>query len=211
MKIHPSRFEQVTALTDVALGFLAGYVAIQVFQFSEFKSAVWGWAFALLAFSAFVAAFAHGFEMTQKMNDRLWMPINLSLGWTLSLFVVGALIDLSGDAIARTAFPAALIVGLLFFLITILRPGSFMTFIAYEAVAMLFSLGVYVFIFFQGTLLPGAGWMLAGVFVTILAAMVQALGKTGKSIVWYFDNNGVFHLIQMIGIVLLLAGLKMSL
>ena len=80
MKIHPSRFEQVTALTDVALGFLAGYAAFQVFQFSGFKSAVWGWAFALLAFSAFVAALAHGFEMTQKTNERLWMPINLSLG-----------------------------------------------------------------------------------------------------------------------------------
>ena len=81
---------------------------------------MWGWAFALLAFSAFVAALAHGFEIF-KTNERLWMPINLSLGWTLSLFVVGALIDLSGDAIARTALPAALIVGLLFFLITILR------------------------------------------------------------------------------------------
>lgn len=210
MKIHPSRFEQMTALTDVALGILSGSASFQVLQFSGFKSAVWGWAFALLAFSAFVAALAHSFEMTQKTNERLWMPINLSLGWTLSLFVVGALIDLNGDAIAKTALPAALIVGLLFFVITVLRPGSFMTFIAYEAVAMLFSLGVYVFIFFQGTL-PGAGWMLAGVFVTILAAVVQALGKTGKSIVWYFDNNGVFHLIQMIGIVFLLAGLKMSL
>ena len=210
MKIHPSRFEQMTALTDVALGILSSHAAFQVLQFSGFKSTVWGWAFALLAFSAFVAALAHSFEMTQKTNERLWMPINLSLGWVLSLFVVGALIDLSGDAMARTALPAALIVGLLFFVITVLRPGSFMTFIAYEAVAMLFSLGVYVFIFFQGTL-PGAGWMLAGVFVTILAAVVQALGKTGKSIVWYFDNNGVFHLIQMIGIVLLLTGLKMSL
>ncbi|MFN8380967.1 MAG: hypothetical protein U0V02_03450 [Anaerolineales bacterium] len=210
MKLHPSRFEQMTALTDVALGILSGYAAFQVLQFSGFKSLVWGWAFALLAFSAFVAALAHGFEMTQKTNERLWMPINLSLGWTLSLFVVGALIDVSGDVIARTALPAALIVGLLFFVITVLRPGSFMTFIAYEAVAMFFSLGVYVFLFFQGTLL-GAGCMLAGVFVTIFAAVVQALGKTGKSIVWYFDNNGVFHLIQMIGVVLLLAGLKMSL
>jgi hypothetical protein len=210
MKIHLSRFEQVTALTDVALGFLAGYAALQVLQFSGFKPTAWGWAFGLLAFSAFVAALAHGFEMTRKTNERLWMPINLSLGWTLSLFVVGALIELRGDAIAKTALPVALIVGLLFFVITVLRPGSFMTFIAYEAVAMLFSLGVYVFIFFQGTL-SGAGFMLAGVFVTILAAVVQALGKTGKSIVWYFDNNGVFHLIQMIGIVLLLAELKMSL
>ena len=210
MKIHPSRFEQITALTDVALGILSSHAAFQVLQFSGFKSTIWGWAFALLAFSAFVAALAHSFEMTQKTNERLWMPINLSLGWVLSLFVVGALIDLSGDAMARTALPAALIVGLLFFVITVLRPGSFMTFITYEAMAMLFSLGVYVFIFFQGTLL-GAGWMLAGVFVTILAAVVQALGKAGKSIVWYFDNNGVFHLIQMIGIVLLLVGLMMSL
>ncbi len=210
MRIHPSRFEQMTALTDVALGIFSGCAAFQVFQFSGFKSDVWGWAFGLLAFSAFVAAFAHYFEMTQKMNERLWMPINLSLGWTLSLFVVGALIDLSGDAIAKTTLPAALIVGLLFFVITILRPGSFMTFIAYEALAMLFSFGVYVFLFFQGILL-GAGFMLAGVFVTIFAAVVQAVGKTGKPIVWYFDNNGVFHLIQMIGVVLLLAGLKMSL
>lgn len=210
MRIHPSRFEQMTALTDVALGFLSAYAAFQVLKFSGFKPLVWGWAFGLLAFSAFLAALAHSFVMTQKTNERLWMPINLSLGWTLSLFVVGALIDLSGDAIARTALPAALIVGLLFFVITILRPGSFMTFIAYEALAMLFSLGVYIFLFFKGTLI-GAGFMLAGVFVTIFAAVVQALGKTGKSIIWYFDNNGVFHLIQMIGIVLLLVGLKVSL
>jgi len=210
MRIHPSRFEQMTALTDVALGFLAGYAAFQVMQFLGIKSTVWGWAFGLLAFSAFFAAFAHGFEMPQKMNERIWMPINLSLGWALALFVVGALIDVSGETVARIALPAALIVGFLFFVITILRPGTFMTFIAYEAVTMFFSFGVYIFLFFHGTL-PGAGWMLAGVFVTIVAAVVQAAGKAGTSMVWYFDNNGVFHLIQMIGVVLLLMGLRMSL
>ncbi|MEK6750764.1 MAG: hypothetical protein AABZ00_00750 [Chloroflexota bacterium] len=210
MKIHPSRFEQMTALTDVALGILAGCAAFQVLQILGFKSAVWGWAFGLLAFSALCAALSHSFEMTQKTNERIWMPVNLSLGWTLALFVVGALMDVSGGAIAKSALPSALTVGFLFFIVTILRPGTFMIFIAYEAVAMLFSLGVYAFLFFNGAL-PGAGWMLAGVFVTIMAAVVQAVGKTGKSIVWYFDNNGVFHLIQMIGIVLLLVGLKMSL
>jgi hypothetical protein len=49
--------------------------------------------------------------------------------------------------------------------------------------------------------------MVAGIFITILAAVIQATGKAGKAIFWYFDNNGVFHLIQMFGIVLLLAGL----
>ncbi len=210
MRIHPSRFEQMTALTDVALGILAGYAAFQVLQISRFKFTVWGCAFGLLAFSALCAALSHSFEMTQKTNERIWMPVNLSLGWTLALFVIGALMDLSGEALAKSALPSALTVGFLFFVVTVLRPGTFMIFIAYEAVAMLFSLGVYAFLFFNGTL-PGAGWMLAGVFVTIAAAVAQALGQTGKSIVWYFDNNGVFHLIQMPGIVLLLAGLMASL
>jgi len=85
-----------------------------------------------------------------------------------------------------------------------------MTFIAYEAAAMLFSLGVYIFLVFKGTL-PAAGWMLAGVLVTIIAAVVQAIGKPGKSMLWYFDNNGMFHWIQMLGMVLLFLGLKASL
>ena len=210
MLIHSSPFERMTALTDMLLGILASYVAVQLAQFTGFKFEVWSWTFGLLAFSSVLAAFAHGFEMTQKTNERMWMPLNLSLGIVLGLFVVGALFDLGGEAVARTTFILMLAAGFGFFFVTVFFPGNFMIFIAYEAVAMLFSLSVYVFLTIKGTL-PGAGWMLAGVFVTILAAVVQAVGKVGKSMYWYFDNNGVFHLIQMIGIVLLLVGLKMSL
>jgi len=103
--------------------------------------------------------------------------------------------------------PIMLGIGLGFFLFTLWKPGTFMTFIVYEAVAMFFALGVYIYLFFTSAL-TGAGWMLLGVFVTILAAVVQATGKAGKGIFWYFDNNGVFHVIQMTGMVLLYIGLK---
>jgi len=206
MSIHHSPFERVTAVTDVLMGLLAVYAAIQLAQFSGFKPDVWAWIFGLLAFSSFLGAAAHGFEMTKKTNDRFWMPINLSLGLALGLFVVGALFDLSGEPLARNSLPLMLVVGFGFFLVTVWKPGTFMTFIVYEAVAMLFALGVYVYLFFVSTL-PGVEWMVAGVFVTILAAVVQATGKAGKGIFWYFDNNGIFHLIQMIGLFFLLAGL----
>jgi hypothetical protein len=206
MLIHHSPFERVTAVTDIFMGLLSAYAAIQLAQLSGFKSDVWAWTFGLLAFSSFLGAIAHGFEMTPKTNDRLWMPINLSLGLTLGLFVIGALVDLSGEVLASKALPAMLVVGFGFFLITVWKSGTFMTFIAYEAVAMLFALGIYVYLFFTSTL-PDVEWMVAGIFVTILAAVIQATGKAGKSIFWYFDNNGVFHLIQMIGIGLLMAGL----
>ncbi|MBN8579752.1 MAG: hypothetical protein J0L96_03705 [Anaerolineae bacterium] len=204
---HTSPYERVTAWTDVLMGLLAGFIAFQLSQISSLKFTVWIWAFGLLAISAFLGAVAHGYEMTRKTNDRLWMPINLSLGLALGLFVVGALFDLSGEAIARMALPVMLAIGFGFFLITVWKPGTFMTFIAYEAIAMLFALGVYVYLLFTSSL-AGAGWMVTGVLVTVIAAAVQATGKAGKGIFWYFDNNGVFHIIQMAGMALLYFGLN---
>jgi len=154
MLIHHSPFERVTAVTDIFMGLLAAYAAIQLAQLSGFKSDVWAWTFGLLAFSSFLGAIAHGFEMNPKVNDRIWMPINLSLGLVLGLFVVGALFDLSGAALARKSLPVMLVIGFGFFLVTVWKPGTFMTFIAYEAVAMLFALGVYVYLLFTSTL-PG--------------------------------------------------------
>jgi multisubunit Na+/H+ antiporter MnhB subunit len=207
MKIHPSPYEQVTSLTDVVMGLIAIWCAVNIAAGNSFKADIWAWAFGLLAFSSLFGAAAHGFVMSDKTNLRLWMPINLSLGLALGMFVVGALNDLSGEPIARTAVPFMIVLGIAFFLVTVWKPGTFMTFIAYEAIAMLFALGAYGYLFFTGSN-SGAGWMLAGVIVTIIAAVVQATGKPGKSIVWYFDNNGVFHLIQMVGMVLLYLGLR---
>lgn len=207
MQFHHSPFERVTAITDVFMGLLATFAALSISQLDGFRSDLWAWTFGLLALSSFLGAVAHGFQMTQKTNDRLWMPINLSLGLVLGLFVVAALFDLSGEQAARTALPVMLSVGVGFFLFTLWKPGTFMTFIAYEALAMLFALGSYGYIFFTGTL-AGAGWLVTGILITIIAAVVQATGKAGKGIIWYFDNNGVFHIIQMMGLVMLWMGLK---
>lgn len=206
MLIHHSPFERVTAINDVFMGLLAAFAALNISQLAGFRSDLWAWTFGLLAVSSFLGAVAHGFQMSQRTNDRLWMPINLSLGLTLGLFVVASLFDLGGEQLARVALPIMLAVGVGFFLFTLWKPGTFMTFLAYEALAMIFALGAYGYVFFNDSL-AGAGWLAVGIFVTILAALVQATGKAGKGIVWYFDNNGVFHVVQMLGLVLLWLGL----
>ncbi len=206
MLMHRSPFERMTALTDVLMGLLAAFAVFYLNRFSGFRFELWAWVFGLLAFSSFLGAAAHGFEMSQKTNDRLWMPINLSLGLALGLFVSAALFDLSGEALARKSLPVMLVIGCGFFLFTLWKPGTFLTFIAYEALAMLFALGAYAWLFFNAAL-AGAGWMLAGVAVTIFAAAIQATGKAGRGIIGHFDNNGIFHLIQMVGLGLLLAGI----
>lgn len=206
MRIINSPFERVTSFTDVLMGLLAAFVAYQVSHLTGFRADLWAWVFGLLALSSLLGAAAHGFEMKKTTNDHLWALINLSLGLVIALFVVAALFDLSGEDFARRSLPLLLAVGFGFFLVTLWKPGTFMTFIIYEAVGMLFALGVYVYLFFTSAL-AGTGWMVAGVFVTIIAAAVQATGKAGKGIFWYFDGNGVFHIIQMAGLVLLWMGL----
>lgn len=80
MAIIPSRFEQMTALTDFLVGCLASYAVSRLSSLAGFKPTIWMWAFALLAIAAFLGALAHGFSMTQKTNDLLWKPLNLTLG-----------------------------------------------------------------------------------------------------------------------------------
>lgn len=206
MPIHPSRFEQMTAFTDLLLGLAAGCAALQLSARADFKSQTWMWAFGLLAFASFLGAAAHGFAMSEKTNDRIWMPLNLSLGLALGMFVAGAVFDLLGEESARMVMPVMLVLGFGFFLVTLFFPDSFLPFIIYESAAMFFALGIYLFLFLKRT--PGAGWMAAGIFVTILAAVVQATGKAGRRVFWRFDNNGVFHLMQIVGLALLYAGLR---
>lgn len=101
-------------------------------------------------------------------------------------------------------------VGVGFFGITLVWPDSFLVFIMYEAVAMFFALGGYIWLAYRGRL-EGAWLMAVGIFATIIAAGVQASNAVSFSFIWSFDHNGVYHLIQMVGIVLLVAGLRNAL
>ncbi len=207
MTLNQSPIELVTAGTDFLLGLLVLYIPWKYLRLPGFKAATWKWVCGLLAVASFLGVVAHGLEMSAEVNALIWKPLNLALGLTLGLFVVGAVFDLAGEAAARRILPLMIVLGVVFFGVTVLIPDTFLTFIAYEALAMLFALGVYGYLAYRKTL-PGAGWMTAAVLVTLLAAVVQASGHSGQAIFWYFDNNGVFHVIQMMGLVLLAVGLN---
>lgn len=205
-----SPFERMTALTDFVMGGLAVYALARIRAWRGLKATVWTLAFGLLAAASFLGAAAHGLAMSDATHKLLWQPLNLSLGLALGFFVAGAVFDFWGESTARKVIPMMVVMGIAFYLVTVLIPGTFLTFIAYEALAMFFALGVYVFLTVKKSL-AGAGWMTAGVLVTILAAVVQAAGPQQQSILWDFDNNGVFHLIQMVAMLLLLRGLQIGL
>jgi hypothetical protein len=213
MKFIDIPTEQTTAITDVILALLALGSALylrQIGQSDPWKANLWAWAFGLLALAAGLGAIAHGFQMSETVNQWFWRPLNLVLGLVVAMFVVGVIYDLWGLPRAQQVLPILIAMAVVFFGLTLLRPGNFMVFIVYEAVAMLFALGAYGWLTTTGRL-PGAGWMAAGVLVTIIAAAVQ-VGWNGRdnplTLLWQFDQNGLYHLIQMVGVALLLVGLR---
>lgn len=205
--------EQTTAATDALLFVVAALLAAVATaagsRSDRTKGRIWGATLGLLAVASLLGAIAHGFKMSERTNDILWMPLNLALGLTVALFVVGAVYDSRGHSLPRLLAPVMLVVGVLFFVVTVVIPGSFLVFVIYEAAAMLFALILYVRLATRR--MPGAVLMAAGVLVSIVAAAVQASGALSFTLVWQFDHNGAFHLIQVVGLALLIGGVTSEL
>lgn len=205
--------EQTTAVTDLMLAVLAAGCAVYLYRIgtrARWKTNLWTAVMAFLAAAAGLGAIVHGLQMDPAIQALLWHPIKLFLGLLVALFVAAAVYDIWGAAAARRALPAMVLVGLGFFGITLIWPGQFLVFIVYKTLAMLFALAGYAWLAGRGRL-KGAWLMTGGILVTIAAAAVQAGRLLTFTFIWPFDHNGVYHLIQMAGIVLIAAGLRKDL
>ena len=202
--------EQTTALTDAILAvvaIVAGACLLRVNHPESWKITLWAWAFGLLALAAILGTISHGFKLTPNIQTLLWRPLFLALGLLVALLMVGAVYDVWGLAAAQQMLPVMLIIGILFFCTTLIWPDTFVGFIIYGAVAMSFVLASYTWLALTGGL-DGAWFIAAGILVTIIAIGVQAGESVSFTLIWQFDHNGVYHLIQMVGVLLLVAGLR---
>lgn len=174
------------------------------------RRAVWLAALALLAAGASLGVVAHGFALAPATVDALWQPLYLALGGSVALFVVGAIADWKGLAAARYALPVMLLVAVAFYFATRWRGGDFRVFVIYEAAALLGALAVYATLHFRRRL-PGAGAIALAFALSLAAGVVQAGGRASIEIGWPLDHNGIFHLIQLLGLAVLGRGLGRAL
>jgi len=206
---NPSLTELTTAATDavIAVASLGCISVLRRYRVQhETRVRIWTWVFGLLAIASLLGALAHGLDLATAVRSWLWRPLYLSLGLVVALFVIAAVFDLRGETAARRLLLPLLALAFAFFALTQVGTGSFRIFIAYEAVAMLVALGVYGWLAFRKEL-EGSGIIAAGIVLNLLAAAVQASGSVSLTLVVPFDHNGVFHLLQLIALVVLTIGL----
>jgi hypothetical protein len=201
--------ERTTAATDalLALAAVALLLGLRHRSPASFGRAVWLSALAAMALASVLGAIAHGLELSAATRDLLWQPLYLALGSMMALFVVGAVRDWRGDRAARLVLPAMLVLTVVFYGATRASGGDFVVFVLYEAGALGFALTVYAWLAARRRR-PGAAAIAAALAVSLAAGAVQAADLGTVRLVWDFDHNGVFHLVQLAGIALLGAGLR---
>ena len=209
MELVATATERTTAATDALLA-LAAAAAIWLLRrwtASSFGRSVWQGALGGLAVASLLGAIAHGFVLPDATSELLWQPLYLALGVTMALFVVGAVRDWRGDRAGRRALLPMLALAAAFYGVTRLTGGDFLAFVVYEAGALLFSLLVYLRLAAGGRR-AGAAEMAAALAVSLGAGALQAAEVDSVRLLWEFDHNGLFHLVQLAGLGLMVTGLR---
>ena len=186
--------EPMTLATDYLLGGITGWLCFSLLKHKEAQRSrlSWGIAFAALALAAFLGGTWHGFVQ----SDPLWKATTLSVGAASCAMVVGAAYAaLSGTA--RSILLALAGIKLLIYALWMLRHDEFIyvvidTGLAFAVVAALH-------------LWKWNAWVVAGVAVSVAAALVQA---SGFALHRHFNHNDLYHVIQIAAMVLFYRGAR---
>lgn len=213
MQITSIAVDQTTAITDLLLALVVFYFTFRLRGAQtprRWKQSIWTWTFAILGTSAALGTIAHGLVLSQGASNIVWHAIYFTLGVGVALFVVGVMCDLHSEVASRRSLPWLVIVGLGFYLLTVTMPQGFILFIYYQAVALGGSLLAYVYLMARKA--PGAGWMALGLAISIVGAAIEGTyAFTFSLMIWEFDHNSVYHVLQGLGFACLTLGLRRSL
>lgn len=202
--------ETTTAGTDAVLA--AATALCIVFLSRETPStplrAVWLTALGGWGLSALLGAITHGMSLDPGFERLLWQPLYLALGLAQALLVVAAVGAWRGFPAARRLLPFMVLAAALFYWATRRTGGNFLVFVIFSTATTVFALGVYLVLALRRT--AGARLTAAGLALSLAAGAVQA-STMSVHFIWTFDHNGLFHLVQLLGLGTLVAGLRRSL
>ena len=184
----------MTLITDYLLGGVTAWLAALLFKHAENQKSrtFWAIAFAALAVAAFLGGTWHGFVQ----NHVLWKATLLTAGVASCAMVVGAAFAALSGAVRHILIWVA---GgkLLAYADWMLRHDEFIYVVIDTGIAFAVVAALHLWRF--------NGWLLAGVAVSVAAALVQA---SGFALHPHFNHNDLYHVIQIAAMALFYRGAR---
>ncbi len=203
-----STTELTTAATDALLTLECLVVLIWLGRYAARcprRVRLWRSAFALCGMAAGVGAVVHGLRLPAAWAGLLWHPLTFCMGSAMALLLAGAVGDWRGFDAARRVVPWGVGAAALLVAATWLMAGAFLVFAVYAGGLLVVASGIYLRLAILSRL-AGAGLLATALVVNLAALAVQA-SAISLDVGVPLDHNGAFHLLQMLAIALLAAGL----
>ena len=175
--------EPMTVLTDYLLGAITAYLGWRLFRErgAERSRRWWSREFIALALGAFLGGTWHGFAQ----NEWLWKATLLTVGVaSAAMMIATAFATL--PARQRSMLIGAAVAMLLVYAGWVMVEDRFIVVVIDTAIAFAMVAGLHVW--------QWNGAIVAGVGVSLLAALVQA---SGFALHAHFNHNDLYHVIQI--------------
>lgn len=211
MPLTTSPTELTTSATDALLAIECAIIIALLLRpatTNRWRINLWCSIFTLLATASSLGALLHALELPKSIRIALWTPLYLSLGILVLLFIMGAVADWRGKVAAKRLVPWGIGVSIAFLALTALLGGTFMVFIVYAATILLSALAIYTFLAVTHRE-QGAAVMALAILLNLAGAAVQA-SNLSLHLVFPFDHNGLFHLVQIVGTAVLGLGVHLG-
>ena len=199
--------EPTTALTDLVLALLALGFSLQLIPYArrlrQESIRAWGLAFGALSVGALSGGVSHGFapQLSEAAYAIVWRITLYSIGVASYYMVAGtaraALRHQIGSWMILVA--AVKLAGYLYW--TTVRPEFSMA--VYDYVPNMLAVLVMGMMLKRRRRDPAGFWLAAGVVVSFLAAGIQL---SGLALAENFNHNDLYHVIQMLALVLFYRG-----
>jgi hypothetical protein len=199
--------EPMTMATDYVMGVMAAVLAVRLLRTGaaagQLSVQLWGGAFVCTALASFLGGTYHGFiqMLAPSAGHALWKGTLFATG-------IGSACLLSAAALAGTAGPtqrtllAIVVVKLAVYLWWMSTHDDFI-FVIYDYAPALAGAVAIAWLSRTGGMTAAVPWLTAGLGVSAVAALIQALRLAPHP---QFNHNDLFHLVQMGALYLLYRG-----
>jgi len=197
-------------LTDYGLTVLCWVFAWRLFQEGRVRHStsvcLWAWGFAFFGTASFVGGTYHGF--TQMVSEAiyigLWKATVYAIGFASFCLLAGALFASVLKPLRRYLLLIAAL-QLTMYAIWMVSHDDF-RYVIYDylsSMTAIIALQAYASMTSEA---PGAPWIIGGILITVVAAVVQ---ESGVALHRHFNHNDLYHVIQMGGFYLLYRGARL--
>lgn len=214
MNIISIQTEQTTSITDVFLAVICFiFFALFFVRFNKTKNSllfVWSLIFLLLFTASFFGAVLHGFVLGESIKYLLWIPIKLSIAISISLFASASYCDMRNFSPKGSLVVLFILTAVCFYTIDLFTDSKHFVLILFQLWALVFSGAVYFYLSLSRNSIKTI-FMISGIFITMIASLIQYSDSIWINCLWEFDHNGIYHLVQIPGLFLFFFGVKFPL